>query len=221
MLTLAALGCCGWLLWKDMKPSVAQVEGPRPEPVPVAPVRPVLYADEAQRVWHRLQSVDGTYEFPPEEQFGLLVMLKFEDSKCRGRLCEVMVPSSTAGTRTVAYQLVWGTAPDGSDRLAVVTKSDRGTSTQLSPKKEDGFFSRLGKESHTSIGGSDKVRDYRVLAMVSSAEVRAGKEAFANDFRNVEFMIDTRQVVAVVGIKTFATRKQLEDAYFTPEPIDP
>jgi hypothetical protein len=167
-----------------------------------------------------MRSINGTYELPPGESYGVLVLLRFEDGKFRGRLFTQQLTGSMEGSRFVSYQLLWGKVPAGGYRMVGVTAFPGGAHTGIAPIEKGEFLPGL-ENGHQTVGGNDEVRGYHVLASVSGKETRAGKEASAGRYESIEFMIDTRRFVAVLGVKTFPTQEQMFEAVFAREPADP
>jgi hypothetical protein len=213
LLTLAAVGCCGWLLWRDThRPAAEQsLLGPDPE-------RPTFPADDALRSFLDVKSIGGDYQLPEGENFGVIALLLFEDGKFRGRRGAWQITGSSNGTRSVAYQLLWGRGTDGGTRLVCVTRTPNTTMTGTGRKEDAEFLAMRFEGFGTQPKPTEEVRGYRVLAHAISSEVREGQPG---TFGRATVDINHRKTVAVVGVKTFPTFEQAHDCLVAKEPADP
>src|SRR2546430_115080 len=125
-LTLAAVGCCAWLLWR---------ESHRPQAAPDRPDtstdsdRPAFTADVALRGMLGAQSFEGEFTLPEGHTRVVIALLWFEDGKFRGRRETSEFLADTKEGRTVSYQILWGRGTDGASRLVCAARTPRGGST--------------------------------------------------------------------------------------------
>jgi hypothetical protein len=211
LLTLALVGCCAYLLWREAHRSgVAQPPAPDSE-------RAALPADEALHTSLDVKSIGGTYELPEGENYGVIALLHFEDGKFRGRQDAWQITGEPKGTRVVSYQLFWGKGPGGGTQVAVVTRTPTSGSRSISRKVP--LLSGLnGHSLEARSAPSEEVRGYRVLGHIMSSEIRPGRSGSVGRADND---IENRQAVAVIGVKTFSTSEQARDCLFAREPADP
>jgi hypothetical protein len=145
-------------------------------------------------------------------------LLWFENGKFRGRRGTWQVTAMVAGTRSVAYQFLWGRGPDGKFRLAGMTSTPDSKGGLFYYEKEDDFAKLDGGGTTNRSDFSETIRGYRVLGYFASSKRRPGAPG---EFGTLEKMLEYRETVAVFGLKTFATSKEAGDWFFVSEPADP
>lgn len=217
ILTFTALGFCVWFFMERTY---------LPAPIPVAqspPTKVTLQIDHAVRGFLNLTSLDGQYEMPEGENYGVISLLVFENGEFRDRRLIWQITGSPQGVRTVSYQFVWGKGVDGTVHGIAVIGSSCGLMTTGMPEKHDDLYEKLNGPGLNSMIGSpnETVRGFKVLGFRASERTRPGKAEFAGQLKGIDFMLDTRQTVVVVGVKTCSTFQQMSDWMSVREPADP
>lgn len=201
-LTLACMGCCAYLLWKDQHGSDRW--GRRES---FGPGRMSAEADYPLRYFQQVYWLGGDYELPAGEEHCAVVILAFEDGKFRGRRGGTVWSNPPGGRCAVRYLLMWGSGPDGTRYITV----SEGNGIMRSGGKDD-FFTGLGSVLHRSYGASHRgeIRGYRIVGYAGSEEMRAGQERYKNNSGDIELALRTRERVVVMGVKPFPTREDAE-----------
>lgn len=216
-LTLTALACCGWLLYRDSSRSGVSPPAPNSEQAVPNLQRPTLSADDALRSFLNVQSASGDFELPEHEKYGVIAILHFENGKFHGRRGACMLTDSPNTSRVVAYQILWGQEPGGGTHVVVMTHTPGITSTCLWGKGEGNFLSKVGHASMQSAAATEEVRGYRVIYHSVSHEIRPGKPGVVG---RASEDIQNRQTVAVFGVKTFPTYDEASNWLSQKEPAD-
>lgn len=212
LLTLSALGCCLWLLWRDQhrpNPELTSLPGSD---------RSQLQADSALRSFLDVKSFGCNFNVPEGDNYGVISLLRFEDGKFRGRgyrdaWAFTLKPGEP---RSVSFTLLRGRRSDGKMRVVGVTRTSDSESTSFRDVEEE-FLLKLDVGISSS-GDSETVRGCRVLGYLFSTKSRAGK---SGQFGSLELTLEHRQTVAVIGVKTFPDADQASEWQLGRDKADP
>jgi hypothetical protein len=191
LLTLAAVACSAWLVWKDQR---------RPDPERLS-----TNADTAVRNFLDLRWLGGDYELPAGEHHCAVGVLEFEDGKFRRRRSGTVFSPKPGESRVVPYYVMWGRGHEG-------TRVVSGWPGSWMAIPKDTFFANIDSavsRAHGPVSLSD-IRGYRVIGFAVSQQPRAGHESFATTFADLERALEKRQFVAVLGLKVVPTREEAE-----------
>ncbi|WP_162672644.1 hypothetical protein [Gemmata massiliana] len=198
LLTIALVGCCGYLLWRDSRRSDAESSQRR--------MSERLSAHEDMPVRHFLDVkwLGGDYELPAGEDHCGVALLRFEEGKLTGRRGIVFSPKPGA-SRVVPFYVMWGRGKDGPRVVS-------GWPWNWGGSNGDPFYADLGDKLSRSYGDSPlgDLRGYRVIGHAVSKQLRAGREQFVDAVIGYEDVIKNHQRVLVLGVKPFPTREEAE-----------
>lgn len=212
LLTLALVGCCAYLLWRDWhRPGFGGHSAPDP-------ARHSAHMDWPLRNFLGVNWLGGDYELPAGEDHCTVVMLRFEDGKFRGRQAGPVFSPRPGDSRVVPFYVMWGPGPKG-------TRVVSGWPGNWSSSDNNPFFANLNGGLGRTYGSDDSrttLRGYRVIGHAFSQQERAESKNPRVSSIYPDFNIQNRQFVLVLGVKTFATEKEAEDwAYTQDEKPDP
>lgn len=196
-LTLACLGCCAYLLWRERDREREVARGRERE----ATRRPAV-SDPALRQFHQVRWLGGDYELSPEWDHCGSAVLTFEDGRLTGvrhpRVCSI----PPDGPRVVPYLVMWGPGPAGT-RMATFSGW-----LAVSAERDD-FFAKLDGPLMRSYGETDEgeLRGYQVIGYAASREARAEQKKDAPGDRAVDLTLRSHRYVAVLGVKMFGSEE--------------
>ena len=214
LLIVAAVSCCAWLMWQHRDQWFPKQDEGTPEPELER-----LYPDVALRTLPACGRSRETYRLPEGEDHGMIALLWFEDGKFRGRRAQWQM-AGRDGTRVVAYEILWGQDTDGETQLLGVIRSTRSLLHGRNTPSRRSFLAKLDGEIFADSPPTEQFRGYQILGLIVSEKARAGMPTRGGAFE-FERALKNRETVAVIGARTFPTRKQLGDWMMQCEPGDP
>lgn len=209
LLTLAAVGCCVYLLFRPTAP-VPESRTLVPEP-----------RDWELRALLKLRTLESHYTLPPGEDHCGVLLMRFKDGRSVGPFTGSTFSVGQDGSRKVPFQVLCGRTPYGV-RVFVETPKEDWT-------REGGdFFEDLdsGPAGWWGGGGTSTFGELdgcRVIAFASSGECQPGYEAFKNSAgKDIADLIEKRKRVLVLVVKPFPTepdaKQWVEDEMGRPHP---
>lgn len=193
LLTLAAVGCCTYLL---TRPTAPLPSGRMSED-----------ADFALRRFLGVKWIGGDYELPKGENHYAVVGLTFKDGKFVGRHGGAARSAEQTGSRVVPYTVMWGDTPNGLRVMSIegsISSSWQG----------DEFFKNLDGGLSRTHGSSmlGEVRGYRIIGYIASRACQPGSEGHENSSGlGPDWQIQHRRYVFLLGIKPFASEQEARD----------
>jgi hypothetical protein len=111
---------------------------------------------------------------------------------------------------------MWGRGHEG-------TRVISGWPGMWSASQNDKFFANIDS-GYSRVYGPDtlgEIRGYRVIGFAVSRQLRAGSEKYRDQFGGLDFSIQNRQFVAVLGVKTFSTAQEADSWFYNwQDPVD-
>lgn len=179
LLTLAAVGCCVYLLVR-----------------PTAPVphgRASEEADHALRMFSGVRCIGGDYELPDGERYAVVVLMEFKEGEYRRNYFSRVWDVKQDG-RVLQTLFMWGNGPAGKQAALI----DGGMTTYT------GDFAELEGPWQRAFGPGpcQEVRGFRAVGYASSKDCRVGHERVENigGLKCTE-TIESRKRVLVLGVK--------------------
>ena len=194
LLTLAAVACCAWLVWKDQR---------RPDPARLS-----THADIPIRNFLDVKWLGGDYELPANERHCAVMALQFEDGKFRGRSQGTVFSPEPGESRVVPFYVMWGPGPKGTRVISGWPGLWSGSHVNEFFAKIDGGLSRMYRGTPT-----DEIRGYWVIGFAASQKTRPGIDPGIG-FGDLKHAIETREAVVVLGIKPFPTHEEAKKWLF-------
>ena len=192
LLTLFAVGCCAWFLWRDTN----HLPTP-PSAVPSA-VAPVTFQDSSLRSLFGVGRFGGEFTVPSGDTVLVLKMLRFEDGVYLPQNSSSTTPIDPAGSRVLPIYASWGRRSDGT--MGVAIECCGGTQTMT-----DEFFAKISGAMISSSGPAEDLRGYRVVGYVTTSRRRGGEDAHSFSGAPLAQLIQTQHCVVALGVKTFPT----------------
>ena len=188
LLTLAAVGCCGYLL---LRPTA-----------PVPSGRASEEADYTLRHFLGARWIGGDYELPAGEQYAVVLLMEFKEGEYRRTYLRRVWDAKHDG-RVLRTQLMWGEGPNGKRAVLI----DWGMTTYTGEFAElDGPLGRI-----YGAAKCDEVRGFRAVGYASSKDIRAGYERLENiGGLDCAEIIESRKRVLVLGVKPFPDEASAE-----------
>lgn len=209
LLTLAAVACCVWLVWKDQ-------QRPTPEQQRRDLERHSSRADIPVRNFLEIKWLGGDYELPESDTHCVVAALQFGDGKFRGRYQATVFSPKPGESRVVPFYVMWGPGPKGTRVVSGWPGIWSGAHRSEFFAKIDGGLVRVYGDKST-----DEIRGYRVAGFAASRKTRPGIDADIG-FGDLNHAIETREAVVVLGVKPFPTQQEAERWLFeNNEPGDP
>jgi hypothetical protein len=191
-LTLACVGCCIYLLWRDQ--DRGRDTGRQSE-----------HADLTLRQFQHVKWLGGDYELPRGEDHCAVAILRFENGRFLGRVGGWAWSVPESGPRAVPFQVIWGPTATG-PKMTVFTDG-----MSMTRSIADDLMGKVDGPVGRAFGSSNlgELRGLRVIGFAASNETRTGQEQSADvSVNNAAEAVETRKYVVVVALKPFPSAEE-------------
>jgi hypothetical protein len=188
LLTLAAVGCCVYLL---LRPTAPVLSG-----------RVSAGEDHHLRRFLDVKRIGGDAELPADVHHCALACFLYTDGQLDQRLsADTFSPS--AGSRVIPYFVMWGPTAKGVRGSTVNQWSAMSAADDIWAKLDGPLAQCFGP---TTFG---EVHGFRIIGFAASGECRPSQENKRNiSSGDVETTIEIRRHVMMLGYKPFATEEE-------------
>ncbi len=194
LLTLTAVGCCVYLLWRPT--------------APVPSERASASEDHHLRRFLDVKRIGGDAELPSDVHHCALACFLYTDGRLDQRLSsDTFTPRG--GSRVIPYFVMWGPTPRGV-RGSTVNQWCATSDADGIWAKLDGPMSQCFGQTHNG-----EVHGFRIIGFAASSECRPGQEEKRNiSSGSVKTTIEISRSVLMLGYKPFATEQEAKDYVF-------